>query len=199
VGVIAIVRARKGKGREHPLHKAVADAIERALGRDVELVRDPACRGQQQIPLFVGKRKARDTRMCCVDLLLLVGGHVRAMVEIEESGFLPTKICGKFLQAALADHFIHDTRKEGPVPYGEHVLFVQVFDGLGCLKGGSRKEQQARLIEAKIRRLLPLRGLSDYRLFFVNGAADEVGLEAVATAVSNMLAEAPHPADKPRC
>lgn len=184
----------------HPLHEAVADTIAKVLDQEIELVRDPACRGEQQLPLFVGKRKARDTRMCCVDLLLLIGGHVRGIVEIEESGFLPTKICGKFLQAALADHFIHDTRKEGPVPYGEHVLFVQVLDASGCLKDGSRKEQQANLIEANIRGLLPLRGLSDYRLFFVDGADDQVGLNAVATVVRELLAEPSHPADavKPR-
>lgn len=172
----------------HPLHQSVADRIAKAVNDDCELVRDPACGGVQQLPLFVGTRKARDTRMCCVDLLLLMGGRVRGIVEIEESGFLPTKICGKFLQACLADHFIHDTRNEGPVPYAERVLFVQVLDGSACLKDGGRKEQQARLIEAEICRLLPLRGLTEYRLFFLNGPDDQVGLDTVSTAVREVLA-----------
>lgn len=182
----------------HPLHEAVADKIAKALGKNVKVMRDPACRGEQQLPLFVGKRKALETRMCCVDLLLVLDGQIRGIVEIEESGFLPTKICGKFLQAALADHLIHDTLKEGPVPYGPHVLFVQVLDGSRCLKKGSRKVQQAILIETEIRDLLPLRGISDYRLFFVDGADDQVDLEAVATTVSEILAEPAHPADEPR-
>jgi hypothetical protein len=173
----------------HPLHEAVADAISKSLPQNVEFVRDPACRGEQHLPLFVGKRKARDTRMCCVDLLLLFSGRVRGIVEIEESGFLPTKICGKFLQAALADHFIHDTRREGPVSYGERVLFVQVIDGSSCLKDASRKEQQAQLIESQIGGLLPLRGLTEYRLFFIDGAEDQVRLKALAAGVSKALAE----------
>ena len=114
---------------DHPLHQAVANRIAKAVSHACKLVRDPACGGVQQLPLFVGTRKAMDTRMCCVDLLLLMGGRVRCIVEIEESGFLPTKICGKFLQAGLADHFIHDTRNEGPVPYAERVLFVQSLMG----------------------------------------------------------------------
>ena len=179
----------------HPLHQAVADRIAKAVNQDWELVRDPACGGRQHLPLFVGKRKARDTRMCCVDLLLLMGGRVRGIVEIEESGFLPTKICGKFLQAGLADHFIHNSRREGPVPYADRVLFIQVLDGSACLRDGGRKEQQGRLIEAEIRRLLPLRGLTDYQLFFLNGPDDQEGLGAVSTVVSELLAEQSLPAD----
>ncbi len=174
---------------DHPLHKAVANRIAELVVPDIKLVRDPACGGAQQIPLFVGKRKARDTRMCCVDLLLISGGHVRAIVEIEETGFLPTKICGKFLQAGLADHFIHDGTEEGPLPYAKRVLFVQVLDGSACLKDGGRKEQQARLIESEIRKLLPLRGLTDYKLLFVNGPGDQVGLDAVGIALDVALAE----------
>jgi hypothetical protein len=113
----------------HPLHLAVAEEIHRLLDSRFELVRDKDCRGNQQIPLFIGRRKARETRMCCVDLLVLQSGTIRAIVEIEESGFIPTKICGKFLQAALATHFIHDTRAETAIPYAEKVLFIQVLDG----------------------------------------------------------------------
>jgi hypothetical protein len=171
----------------HPLHEAVAERIEGALSQDYELLRDPACGGEHQLPLFVGTRKAMDTRMCCADLLLLAGDRVRGIFEIEESGFLPTKICGKFLQAALADHYIHSIRKEGPVPYADRVLFIQVLDGAACLKHGGRKAQQGRLIEEAIRKLLPLRGLNDYRLFFVNGPCDDKGLNSVSTAVNDLL------------
>jgi hypothetical protein len=171
----------------HPLHLAVADAIERHLPPGVELIRDPACGGDQHLPLFIGRRKARDTRMCCVDLLVVSSGLVRVIVEIEESGFLPTKICGKFLQAALADHFIHDRRSEAALPYGPHVLFAQVLDGSRILKPGTKKDAQAELIAEQVRGLLPLRGISDYQLYFARGEHDHEALASVGAVVSAAL------------
>lgn len=196
----------------HPLHLSIAKAIGRRLDSRFELVRDPACGGNHHLPLFVGKQKGRATRMCCVDLLVLevnskppnagpgdpVGpirevlkqvlgsGTVRVIVEIEESGFLPTKICGKLLQAALATHFIHDTRREGAIPYSDQVLFVQVLDGSKCLKPGTRKDAQAELIEREIRVMMPLRGITDYRLLLVQGESDLAGIDTVASVVCEM-------------
>jgi hypothetical protein len=173
----------------HPLHVAVADAVAQVLLDRGELIRDPACGGEHQLPLFVGSAKGRHTRMCNVDLLVVSRGQVRVIMEIEESGFLPTKICGKFLQSAIASHFVHDSQPAGPVPYGKRVLFVQVIDGSKCLKPGSRKEPQAALIERKIREMLPLGGggVTDYGLFFVGGAQDSKGLRAVSQAVASSL------------
>lgn len=170
----------------HPLHRLVADVIQLHLCGRGELVRDPACGGNQQLPLFVGQRKARDTRMCCVDLLVLSSGQVRAIVEIEESGFLPTKICGKFFQAALASHFIHDKCPELAVPYAPQVMFMQVLDR-SRWKQGTRKDMQARLIEGQIRMKLPVRGITDYHLLLVNGPDDSCGLASVGTAVSSAI------------
>lgn len=141
----------------HPLNIAVAEEIQQRIVSRFELVRDPACGGNHQVPLFVGHREARNTRMCCFDLLVLQSGKVRAIIEIEESGFLPTKICGKFLQVALATHFIHDSRAEPAIPYADEVLFIQVLDGSKCLKPGTRKDSQAELIEQQIRSMLSLR------------------------------------------
>jgi hypothetical protein len=174
---------------DHPLHLAIADAISGILAERDELVRDPACGGSQHLPLFVGPRKGSDTRMCCVDLLVIRNARVRAIVEVEESGFLPTKVCGKFLQSALADHFIHDSRGSAPIPYSDSVLFLQVLDGSACLKTGGRKQAQGGIIEAEIQSLLPLRGLTDYKLHFVNGTADRLELQAVAAEVSSALAQ----------
>lgn len=171
----------------HSLHLAVAEEIALHLDHRFELLRDPACGGGHQLPLFVGRRKARDTRMCCVDSLVLSAGQVRVIVEIEESGFLPTKICGKFLQAALADNFIHDSRQATVAPYAEKVLFLQVLDGSKCLKRGTRKDAQAELIERNIQQMLPLRGITDYGLFFVLGPDDQVGLDRVGAAISETL------------
>ena len=174
----------------HPLHLAVAEALLQRIKGQGEIIRDPACGGNQHIPLFVGEHRGRDTRMCLVDLLVVVSGQVRIIVEIEESGFLPTKICGKFLQAALATHFIHDSRPEPALPYAEDVLFIQVLDGSKCLKHGSRKESQAKLIMEQIRGKLPLKGsgITDYQLFFVSGPSDRARLNLMAEAVAQALA-----------
>jgi hypothetical protein len=117
--------------------------------------------------------------MCCVDLLVLRSGTVRAIVEIEESGFLPTKICGKFLQAALATHFIHDSRTKVTIPYADKVLFIQVLDGSKCLKQGTRKDSQTELIEQRILDILPLGKITEYRLVFILGKGDQRGLDSV--------------------
>jgi len=172
---------------KHPLHKAVASIIIARIPAGFELVSDPACGGIQHLPLFIGQGKAIRTRMCCVDILVIRDGKVHAIVEIEESGFIPSKICGKFLQAALANHFIHDTRTEGPISYGENVLFIQVLDGSKCLKTLGQKDSQAELIRNEIRKLLPIRGVKQYELFFVKGEGDIDGLSAVGDAIFRAL------------
>lgn len=59
---------------KHPLHFAVAAEIERRLDGNCRLIKDPACGGNQHLPLFIGKHRARDTRMCMVDLLVISEG-----------------------------------------------------------------------------------------------------------------------------
>jgi len=173
----------------NPLHFEVAEELQKRIAGRGELIRDPSCGGAQHLSLFIGAIKGRDTRMCDVDLLIVAGGLVMVIVEIEESGFLPTKICGKFLQSAIATHYIHNSRPEHVFPYGTRVLFIQVLDGSKCLKPGSRKDLQGYMIEQKIRSLLPLKGcnITDYRLFFVHGVNDRSGLKSVSVAVSDAL------------
>jgi len=172
---------------DHPLHLAVAEEIARVLGGGHVLLRDPACGGAELLSLFVGPLKARGTRMCCVDALVVSEGRIRAIVEIEESGFLPTKICGKVLQAALASHYVGESSMGAAFPYGDEVLFVQVLDSSKCLKKGTRKDAQASLIEREIRTMLPMRRITDYRLFFASTEPSDGGLAAIGEAVSSAL------------
>jgi hypothetical protein len=174
---------------DHPLHIKVAEELEKKLKGRITLLRDPACGGTQLLSLFVGAKKGRDTRMCNVDLLIVSDGEVKVIIEVEESGFLPTKICGKFLQSAIATYFINESQRGQMIPYSSRVLFVQVLDGSKCLKQGTRKDTQGELIERKIRELLPLKGssISDYHLFFVQGVNDHAGLESVGAAVDKAL------------
>lgn len=168
---------------KHPLHIEIATTIAKSLPTGYTLLRDPACGGEQHLPLFVGQHKSRETRLCCVDLLIVKDNAIKGIIEIEESGFLPTKICGKFLQAALTDHFIHDSQSDGPIKYSDDVLFLQILDGTGCLKPGTQKALQGELIRQKISDLLPLGGLTKYQLFFVNGKDDLNGLNDVRKAI----------------
>lgn len=181
-------RGSEGFRLKHPLHCAIAKVVKKHLNGNYEILRDPACGGTHQLPLFVGMRKGRDTRMCCVDLLVVSFGKVRAIIEIEESGFQPTKIFGKFFQSALATHFIHDRQPGQVLPY-DRVLFVQVLDGSKCLRKGTRKDKQGELIQRKIRSVLPLEGsgITDYRLFFVQVHGDSAGLHSVGRAVAYHL------------
>ncbi len=173
---------------DHPLHRAVADEIARVLVGKHELLRDPACGGGELLSLFVGPLKARETRMCCVDLLVVSAGCVHAIVEIEESGFLPTKICGKVLQSALASHYIPESPAATAIPYGDEVVFVQVLDKSKCLKPGTRKDTQAGLIEHEIQGMLPMRGITDYRLLFASTDCGSGDLAFVGEVVATALA-----------
>lgn len=173
---------------DHPLHLAVANEIDGVLGEDYRLLRDSAWGGNQLLSLFAGERRARDTRMCCVDLLVLHEGRVRVIVEIEESGFLPTKICGKVLQAALATHYIADSPPV-VVPYGPEVLFVQVLDSSKGPKPGSKKRPQAVGIEREIRNLLRLNGITDYQPHFASVAPHDSGMSSLRDSVAAVLAK----------
>jgi hypothetical protein len=176
---------------EHPLHVAVAKEIEKRLANRGEFFRDSACGGAQHLPLFDGPNKGRSAHMCDVDLVVVSEGHVKVIVEIEESGFMPTKICGKFLQSAFATYLIHDPRPEPKVPFGSNVLFVQVLDGSKSLPEGTQKKSQGMSIEQKIHSLLPIREstITDYHLFFVHGKNDFEGLEIVGAMVSEALTQ----------
>lgn len=113
------------RAKNHPLHMAVAGGLRGQLAGGYDLIGAPECGGLHVLPLFIGPRPGNDTQMCEVDLLVVSSDAVRVIVEIEESSFRPTNICGKFLQSALATHFIHRTRLNA-VPYADRVLFVQV-------------------------------------------------------------------------
>jgi hypothetical protein len=174
----------------HPLHLAVAEKVYERIKRRAELVKDKACGGEQHVPLFSSPERGRDTQLCKVDLLVVKSAQVRVILEIEESGFSPTKICGKLLTSALSTHFIHNTQAGLVVPYADRVLFVQVLDGSKFLKPGSRKREQCELIEKQIRDMLTSNrsSVTDYRLFLVSGPRDKEGLRTVADSVVSALA-----------
>ena len=165
------------------MHLKVAATIQDALAKKpFRLLLDPACGGNQHLPLFISEKKCRATRMCCVDILILKNEKVRAIIEIEESGFLPTKICGKYLQAAIADHFIHASHTKA-LPYDDKVTFIQILDGSKSLKSGSQKEEQAMLIADKINKNASSFNIQQYLLFYIKGSDDTERLDALCAAI----------------
>jgi hypothetical protein len=172
----------------HPLHRVVGELITPVLREGDQLLLDPACGGSHHLPLFIKERRSRETRVSVVDALVLRKERARVIVEIEETGFLPTKICGKFLTSAIATHFIHDSQP-GPIKFNNRVLFVQVLDGSKFLMDGTRKNLQAELIEKRINDMLPLKGsyISEYRLFLPEGTGDEMALTSIRDFIGDTL------------
>src|SRR4051794_20054773 len=123
----------------HPLHQAIGRLLDRcrsSLSADEQaacvLIKDPArlsgptpdyVRVPQNIPLFCSEEKGNDTEYCNVDALILLGGRIKVIVEIEESGLKPTHIFGKFLASAAALCYIHEADGGDPVHKDDDVLF----------------------------------------------------------------------------
>jgi len=101
---------------------------------------------------------------------VVTAGSIRFILEIEESGFSPTKVCGKFLTSALSTHFIHDILGGTATAMHAEVTFVQVMDA-SKLPLRTKKVEQGAALEHSIQRILPLlgTGIKQYRLFFFHG------------------------------
>jgi hypothetical protein len=102
---------------------------------------------------------------------VIKAGKVRFLLEIEESGLIPTKVCGKFLTSALSTHFIHDVLNNTATPMDNRVTFIQVMDAKS-LQPDTKKIDQGQALEQSIRSILPFRGIEVYRLFFFRGVQE---------------------------
>ena len=71
------------KKNEHPLHKMIGDIIQEGELPNCDVIKDPACGGKQNIPLFCIDRKSNKTEYCNVDLLILKDNRIRVIIEIE--------------------------------------------------------------------------------------------------------------------
>jgi hypothetical protein len=156
---------------EHPLHKQIGDALDALSTLDnCKIVKDEACGNKQQISLFIGENKNRENRICKVDAAIVIKGHLKVIVEIEESGFIPTKICGKYLTSALSEKYIRGNEN---IPLSNTgVLFVQIVASENFSK---EKKEQLRLIENLLKPLHFSRPFT-YSLFLVeqNTKTEEV-------------------------
>jgi hypothetical protein len=148
----------------HPLHEVISRLAAEVMPSDCTLVKDPACVGNQRIPLFCADQRSLATKYCDVDLLVLRNNRIRLIVEIEESNRKPTQIAGKFLTSALASYLIHDNHGNTAIAKDAKLVFLQVVDTTG-LKVRSVKRNQWSNLERSIQSILPLGGIREYRLF----------------------------------
>lgn len=152
---------------KHPLHVAVGDLFEDNLSSDCQLIRDEACGGNQQIPLFVSEDKSRETEYCKVDLLVLKQGKIRIIAEIDNDT-KPTQICGKFLTSGLARYYIHETMNNEPVGMHDSVMFIQILNSSELKKDQTSKFGQGKKLELSINQILPVKGssITEYKLLY---------------------------------
>lgn len=153
----------------HPLHVEIGTFLKGiTLPANCRLLLAPECGGTHNLPLFCCQQKSNDAEYCNVDALVVKDGKVCFLMEIEESGLIATKICGKFLTSALSSHFIHDVLNNAVTPMDNQVTFVQVMDTTK-LDLRTKKIKQGQSLERSIQSILSLRSVAVYRLFFVRG------------------------------
>ena len=133
----------------HPLHQKVGKILQKLNDDQYEVIRDPACGGKQNIPLFLTRRKGNDTEICNVDALIIdkERDKVIAVIEIEETNILPSHIAGKFLTIALAKYFIHYNQKDKPYPLKD-ILFLHILKSPS--KEKSKKKKQVEYLKKSI-------------------------------------------------
>jgi len=134
---------------EHPLHKIVGECIGSHKFPNCKIIKDPACGGKQNIPLFCSEDKSNKTEYCNVDLLILKNNKIRVIIEIEEADITPTQICGKFLTSALSSYFIHESENNIPIGMSDSVSFIQILN-MSRLKEGTAKPDQWENLEESI-------------------------------------------------
>ena len=133
------------------LHKTVGDLLkefaEKNKQNGFKERLDPACGGEQYISLFFDPSiKALETRLCCVDAMLLKNDKIAAIIEIEESDIKPTQICGKYLTTALSKAYSHTKTNEHIIMEEHSIDFIQILD-----ISSPHKKKQAENIEKAIR------------------------------------------------
>jgi len=152
----------------HPLHKVIGDMIQESDFPNCTIIKDPACGGNQNIPLFCSLVKSNQTEYCNVDLLILKDNEIRVIVEIEEANITPTKIFGKFLTSALSSYYIHRTQNDVPIGMGNWVSFIQILDMSKLEVDKTAKFNQWEYIENSIQSIVPIKNskIGDYKIFF---------------------------------
>lgn len=156
---------------EHPLHKSIGECITIDKFPGCKIIRDTACGGYHNVPLFCSRNKSNKTEYCDVDLLILKDDKIRVIIEIEETAAIPTKVCGKFLTSALASYFIHESENNTPIEMSDTVTFIQILKSPQSKK--SSIPIQWENLEESIRKRLPLKESKIQRYILLYGSVSD--------------------------
>ncbi len=180
----------------HPLHEAIGKTLKTIeLSKTTQIYCDPACTGEQNIPLFINNTKDNAAECCNVDILFVKDGKGKVIIEIEEANIKPTKICGKLLTSAIAKYHIH--KNSGSVSFSDATVFIQVVD-TSRLQLDTNKDKQLNLIENALKALLPFCHITEYYLIQINGPSDTTELNNVKECVLKALALSAEQGMKPK-
>ncbi len=151
----------------HPFHLKIGNLIYKTFsGKEGNLVLlEKACGGNTYLPLYYSESKSRGTALCKVDILILKDEKIKIIIEIEESGFKPVNIFGKYLASAYSKMLIHD--KVGKYKISESVVFIEIID-LSKISSATSKELQLEFIEDKIHSLNKIinGNISEYKMTY---------------------------------
>jgi len=152
---------------QHPLHKEVGECTDSHKFPNCKIIKDPACGGQQNVPLFCSKDKSNKTEYCNIDLLVLKDNRIQLIIEIEETDITPTQTFGKFLTSALSSYFIHESENNTPIGMSDSVSFIQILD-IFRLKQKTSKIKQWENLEKSIMKTLPIKEskIRKYKLLY---------------------------------
>jgi hypothetical protein len=131
----------------------------------------------QRLPLFTDATLTKQDLYCNVDLLVLRENEVRVVLEVDETGYSPTKICGKFLATALCKRFRHPRLAPEPVPLSVRTLFVQIIPCPDKSLPRSRKSAQVLSLERSIRAVLPIHGSTVSEYLLLSGNTNDFRVE----------------------
>jgi len=152
---------------EHPLHKIIEECIDSNKFRNCKIIKDPACGGQHNVPLFCSEEKSRKTRYCIVDILIHKDDKIRVIIEIEESDVTPIRIFGKFFASALSSYYIYEFENKIPIGMSDSISFIQILDTSRLSEKSSKIEQWENL-EKSIKSVLPINKIGKYELIYGN-------------------------------
>jgi hypothetical protein len=162
----------EGNKISHTLHKVIGDIVQTGEFPKCTIIKDPACGGNQNIPLFCSTQRSNQTEYCNVDLLIIKDNKIRVIIEIEEADIKPTQICGKFLASALSSYFIHKTQNDVQIGMGDSVSFIQILGTSKLKVDKTSKINQGKHIEKSIMNTLPIKGskIRKYKLLYGNAS-----------------------------
>ncbi len=156
----------------HTFHELIAEIVAGAKFPSCEVLLGSDCGGKQKLPLYTTPIPSDEAKHTEADMLVLRtvgprGSKVRVIIEIEESGFTPVKVFGKFAASATASYFIPRSG-EPPVEFDDPTVFVQVLDTASMKAEETAKFRQFDALTSTIDSLLPLTGsrVAQYKLFY---------------------------------